>query len=236
MCKNKIIAIKNVEGGFWQLLDHPKITKMWAEYSSGAITLYYRDGRNQTLLTKCTGYNSQYGTPVSNDGSKLFVGAWEKNPGLRCYSTEQCDTIWKINYGRIRQVFCFDDYLAVLKAQDALLKIEINSGKIIAQINSSSIENQYLLSKHLVFVESINNEFCVVNTQAMKITKEYPQSVLNPNKCKSFIVNHVELVGRQIIVSGFESLAKDNSSVCPSLIPYRRIIDECFQGGTGDNN
>ncbi len=223
-----MISVKNVKGGFWQFWDHPAVSKIWSEYSTGITTVYYTDGNVQSLHAKCTGYNSQYGTPVSNDGSKLIVGAWEKTLGLTCYSIEQDAVIWRMKRPRIRQVFCFDEYLAVLEAQGAVLKINIHDGEIIAQIGSSSIEDQFYVSEHTVFVDSIGKEACVVNTQTMQIVKKYSQSVLNPRGCKSFILNRVELSGDRLMISGFECIANGTQSGKLSMEPYTRVIDDSF--------
>ena len=226
MGRNKLISVKNVKGGFWQFWDHPVVSKIWADYSAGITTVYYTNGSIRSLHAKCTGYNSQYGTPVSDDGSKLFVGAWEKTLGLTCYSIEQDSVIWQMKRPKIRQIFCFDDYLVALEAQGALYKINIQDGKTVARIDNGALEDQFCLSEHTVFVNSIGKEACVINTQTMQNVKKYPRSVLNPRGCISFTLNRVELSGGRLMIYGFECIANDTQSGRLSMEPYTRIIDE----------
>lgn len=229
MSKNKVLAIEHVEGGFWQYVDHTMLSKIWSEFDSGAITVFYKNGSTKTVMADCAGYNSQYGTPVSDDGRKLVIGAWEKRQGLRCYSIEKGNMIWQLHIPRVRQVFCFSDYLAVLEAKKALLKINLDNGEILAHIRSNTIENQFWISKHLVFVDSIKGTPCVINTESMRIVKEYPLSVVNPNSRKSFIINNVELSESGITIFGFESVSNEKSRF--ALSPFSRIIDAGFHVG-----
>ncbi len=236
MSKNKVLSIEYAEGGFWQFVDHSMLSKIWSEYDSGAITIFFKSGSTKTVMANCAGYNSQYGTPVSDDGRKLVIGAWEKRQGLRCYSLENGNMVWQIHIPRIRQIFCFSDYLAVLEAKKALLKINLNNGEVLAQICSSTIENQFLISNHLVFVDSIKGTPCVVNTESMRIVKVYPLPVVNPNSRKSFIINKAELTENIITISGFESESNEKNRL--ALSPFSRIIDTSFEPtvNTGDGS
>lgn len=129
-----------------------------------------------------------------------------------------------MNRPKIQQVFCFDEYLAVLEAQKALLKIDIHDGKTIARIDNGSIIRQFRISEHTVFVDSIGKEACIVNTKTMQIVKKYARSVLNPHGCISFILNRVELSEGRLIIYGFES--GDTQRERLPMEPYSRIIDE----------
>lgn len=213
--------------GFWQHLNHQTILKIWCDYETKLVTIFYKTGQIKTIDIDIDVYNSQYGVTVTEDGAKIIIGSWEKKKGLRCYKVENGDMLWHLQLPKIRSVILFDDYLSVVQGGKSLMKVSLETGEILAEIKSSTIEKQFLLFDSYIFLSTLKGKNCVFDTQSMRKIKDYPNSLINPNDCLSIIINDVEYCGTVKII-GFEEYAHGTYEKEHRPMPYERIIDMNF--------
>lgn len=94
------MEISRTPFGFVEVLDHPIIDNIEFTYA-GICNISYRNGATRTLDMESDIYNSQYGIPVSNDGTMLFRSDWEN--GIYAISAENGVVIWCFRQRRIRR-------------------------------------------------------------------------------------------------------------------------------------
>ena len=180
-------------------------------------------------------YNSQYGTPISADGSKLFIGSWEKaldgvKRGLRAYDIESDSLLWRLNEGKIRNIFVYSDYLIATQADASVLKVDINSGEVLGQVRSRAIEHAFDLGSPYILVDSIGSKLGVVDVEKMEVVKKYDiykSKILNPSSCRSLVIQDAQLQDNILTVSGFEGCPPDDPYSIEST-PFSRIMDSNF--------
>ena len=204
----------------------------------GTCTIHYRAKPpkefDNSIIDFDTLHGSSYGMPISNDGKKLFVGSWYKvedgvKKGLRAYDTETGALLWRLNEGKIRHIFVYDDYLIVLQAYSAVLKVDINSGEVLGRLKSRDAEKIFDLGTPSFILLDLNaSRLRVVDTEKMQIVKKYSPSITDPSNCV-FSFERAELRDNTLIVSGFEQPPDmDFEPDDPRGIPFERVIDTDF--------
>ena len=163
-----------------KLIMEGKVTE-WdkIEYVGTCTIHYHHKPPKEFNHISFDGYNSQYGMPVSTDGSKLFIGSWEKTlngvkRGLRAYDIESGALLWRLNEGKIRNIFVYSDYLIAIQADVSVFKIDINSGEVLEKIKSGTIEQQFeVVGSPYIFVDSIGGKLSIVDPETMLVIKKY---------------------------------------------------------------
>ena len=170
-------------------------------------------------------HNSSYGVPISEDGSKMFVGRWEWNKGLQAYDTETGVLLWRLKQGRIRNIFVRSDYLVVAKANAAVFKVSIDSGKILGQIKGIGIEGIYNLDSPYILADVPVGKMLAIDTDKMAIVKKYGNKVVNPLNCLGIVICDVALKDNVLSISGEDQCPKNGA-------PFKdRVIDSDFYKG-----
>jgi len=245
------MQIEFVEGGFTQYFDNEVIEKIvclgdciqevdkYKFVGTCSIYFHHRPPKELCSMNFNVVYNSQYGMPISEDGSKLFVGHWEKTldgdkRGLEAYDIESGFLLWRLNEGKIREVFVYSNYLVALQANGAVFKVDIDSGKILAQIKSGTIEQQFDLGSSYILVEAVRGKLSVIDTEKMAVVKVYGPNVVNPSNYLSVLIQNVILQDDILTVSGLEGYSNDDDfnifQECPisQEKPFSRVIDSSF--------
>ena len=227
------MQLQRIEKGFIEVVKNERIERLECMHD-GSCTVFYRNNLNlpERLDVGCTAYNRQYGIPVSEDGSKLFVGCWEKGSaqkgrGLVAYDIESGSSIWKLNEGRIRMIFVYKEYLIVTKANAAIYKIDINNGEVLATVKGAGIEYTHDLETPYILVDSLSGKLSVLNVESMCVVKRYSQKIINPSACLSITINDATLSENRLTITGFEM----QSYSPPNLnnpVKYTRVIDDQF--------
>jgi len=234
------MRIELIDGGFIEIIENGVVEKVACMYD-GTCTIHFYDNPPKTLNVGCSSYHSQYGIPVSEDGSKLFIGNWESEPGgfkkgLHAYDISTGTLLWRLDEGKIRHIFVYQKYLITLKANAALFKVDIDNGVVLEQIKSGSVENAYDLGFPYVFVDTVKGNLCVLDIECMSILKKYGSvygsKIINPSNCISLVINDVALQGHTLTISGFEQeravTTRDMSEYLATNKPFSRIIDTDF--------
>jgi len=154
------------------------------------------------------------------------MGGLEK--GLTAFDIDNGAVLWRLNEGKIRNIFVFHNYLIVFKAYAALLKVDPVSGVVINQLRSTAMERVIDLSCPYVYVDTISGSHCVVDTEQMKISKKYNMKTVNPSNCLSFVVQSASLHNGVLEISGFEEFPCKDYSL-KGQTPFNRVIDSSFQ-------
>ncbi len=171
------ITVKLVAGnGFWQYLDNIAVEKIWSSYTDETQTFFFRDGRMVTVKTGCTSFNRQIGTPISSDGQKMFLNIWEK--GIICYDLMTMSVVWKLRKPHTMHIIVFDDYITVDKNGGYIIKIDMESGKIIDEIKSSTIIQHSRVSKNEVLAYYIKKTLAIIDTRDMSIVKLFEREYI----------------------------------------------------------
>lgn len=223
------MQIELIDGGFIQIIENDTVKKIVCNYD-GKCTVYFNDKPPNELNIGCTVFNRQYGIPVSEDGKKLFVGSWEK--GIHAYDTASGSLLWTLPEKKIRNIFAYLNHLIALKANAAVIKVDIDSGTVLGQVKSGAIENAYDLGFPYALVDTVKGSLCILDVEDMKIVKnygsKYGSKLVNPTKSLSIAIQDATLKGDTLTISGVE---QENYSTTFSLSnnkPFSRVIDTDF--------
>ncbi|MCC7572638.1 MAG: PQQ-like beta-propeller repeat protein [Candidatus Methanofastidiosum sp.] len=225
------MRIENIEDGFMEIIENGVIEKVVCKYD-GICTVYFYDKPPKELNVGCSSYNSQYGIPVSVDGSKLFVGSWEKGlggkeKGLLAYDIASGSLLWRLAEGKIRSIFVYSNYLIVLKAGASIMKLNIDSGVVLEQIKSSAIEHLFDLGFPYALVDAIAGKLSVVDVEEMLIVRKYGSQIVNPSNCLSVLIQDAALHGEALTIYGVEDYPDKNYQLSGPQ-KFERVIDKNF--------
>jgi len=176
--------------------------------------------------------NSHYGIPVSKDGSKLFVDAWENGisglkKGISAYDIASDSLIWRFSEGRIGRIFVYSNYLVFFKSLNSIFKVDIDSGAVLGSIKSGTIESLYDLGFPYALANTISGKLSVVDVEKMLVVKKYSKKITNPSNYLSHVIRDVTLRDNMLLISGFED-NPDYSAEFTAPNDFERIIDTDF--------
>ena len=228
------MRIEAIDNGFAEFMDHPCIEKVICKYDS-TCTVWFQNKSFKTLKVNCSVYNRQYGIPVSNDGTKLFVGDWER--GLSAFDIQSGEQLWRFRPGGIRNVFVFPEYLVVARAYKEVVKIDIETGERCASIKSGTIDQIFSLSGPYVFADTISGHHCIIDAEKMVITEKISPKSINPHACLSLMIQDVKSNDHSILVIGREDYPQKqfDSDHIKNGMPFSRRI-EVMTDWTGRKN
>jgi len=176
-------------------------------------------------------YNRQYGMPVSEDGSKLFVGDWDK--GLCCYDTTSGERLWKYRPAKVREIFVYPTYLVAVRAYASIIKLDIETGELISELRSGTLKDIYDLEYPYVLADSFRGKLCVIDVKSMSVVKDYgsifKNKVINPLNCYSVVVTEATVQDNILVISGFESAPNGVDDNSFESDPFTRVIDDNFE-------
>lgn len=218
---------ENTKTGFVQKIEKAGLERIECNYK-GTCTVYFYDKSPLELNVGCSFYNSQYGIPVSNDGKKLFVGSWET--GLCAYDILSGALLWRFKPGKIRNIFVYTDYLVVLSAYTSVVKIDIETGKMLAEVRSSTLERIFDIGAPYIFADRLSGKYGVIDVEKMTVVKKYASKTVNPSECLSLMIGEVVLQDNAITILGMEEYPQKNfdSKILTGGKPFSRIIDPSF--------
>lgn len=217
--------VKKDKDGFVQIFHSPIIDRIRFMHN-GICKIYYQDGRFLDFYTGCEAvYNSQWGTALSLDGEKLFVSSWEN--GLVAFCTRTGKKLWQYKRSRITSVFPYSGYLIACRYGKALLKLSLDSGEIIKELKSSTIQQMFEVDKNHLFVDCIRGRHCILTVAGLECVKNYQTSVVNPMNCLSHCIQRAYLKDGQLFIEGFEDYPNSNYATSQQAA-FCRMIDPEF--------
>jgi len=147
-------------------------------------------------------FNSQYGTPISNDDQFLFVGTWYN--GLYCYEISTGNLLWKKGPGRVRTIIPIDNYVIVEMQGRGIYKRTIQTGDLVTVVKMSGIENLFQISENEIFAGPKRNRSFVYQIPELIEKQTILNSVLNPNDSLTFVILDCHKAEGHLVVSGWE--------------------------------
>ena len=181
---------------FETIIENGIIDKIVSLYCDNAdeenICIMYANGRKHYIGIPIDSYNSQYGLPVSNDSSLLYVSSWEK--GLMAYDIESGALVWRFKASRICDIAVYDGFIVVKKDSHAIIKLNEKTGEFISEIKSGTILRFNYLNDKFALVDSIRGKISLVDVHTMQIVRKYPHN---------FAAVNAYLRGNELHVTGF---------------------------------
>ena len=221
------MRIENIDFGFVEVIEHSGIEKIICKYN-GICTIYFYDRPPCQINIGCSSFNAQYGIPISEDGRKLFVGSWEM--GLCAYDILSGTQLWKYKSGKIRNIFVYPDFLIVARAYSSVVKVDIETGTLLSEIRSGTLERIFKLDTSFIFADTISGKHSVIDIDKMCVVKKYPAKIINPHNCLSLMVRDAVLKENILTIIGLEEYPQKNFT--PNTFvrckPFSRIIDPNF--------
>ena len=203
------VRVEKFKGGFTTYFQDHTVSKVVSYYDKTCV-IHYTDGSQRTI--ELTGkdvvdvYNSQFGVPVSDDGSKLFLSSWEN--GLAAFDTGTNAVLWRYKRSRITKVFIFPDYLVTKRRYESILKFDIDTGELLGMVKSGTLERMFHLVGQYVLVDSYRGKLSIIDTENMTVVKQFPQKLINPFECLSFVIREAEFKENKVIIRGFEGMPR----------------------------
>jgi len=214
------MQIELFKGGFAETFQQGDIAQIMFFYG-GTCEIRYQDGSAAVLSVPTSPYNSQYGVPVSSDGSMLFVADWDA--GVSTYAVMSGRKIWSVSEKRIRNIDVFNGYIVMVKYNAALLKADELTGKQITQLKGRFSHSFRIDDSHLL-LETNSGTLCLVNTDELTIVKRYLQRVCNPEKFLSWCIQGAFVKDGKLSIYGFEQYPQGDYSN-PEKHDFERVID-----------
>ena len=150
-------------------------------------------------------FNRQYGTPISPDGTLVFIGVWDK--GLFCYSIPDGRLVWKQGPGKVRKILVCDTELIVEMCDRGIYHRKIVDGSISQVIPMSSIGIFYRISENELFAGPKYNQVFLYELPLLKAVGILGIRDLNVRNCLSFVITEARYEGNDLIIRGFENYA-----------------------------
>ncbi|MBE6616789.1 MAG: hypothetical protein E7627_02415 [Ruminococcaceae bacterium] len=221
------MRIEKVDIGFVEIIENAIIEKIVCRYD-GTCTVHFYDKSPQELNVGCSSFHSQYGIPVSDDGTRLFVGSWEK--GLCAYDILSGEVLWRFKPGKIRNIFVYSKFLIVSRANTSVIKIDIDTGELLDSIKSGTLEHIFDLGFPYIFADTMLGKHCIIDVEKMVVVKKYSSKIVNPFDCLSLMIRNVTLQDNVIIVSGVEQYPNKlyDAEMRENGKTFSRIIDNNF--------
>lgn len=130
-----------------------------------------RDGEQYEFKCYVTGYCSQYGIQVSNDGKYIYVISDEK--GLWCY-TYKGEIVWKTKYTSVSDVFPHTDNKITCVMSNRIAIIDEN-GNLIKKVSTLGAGGQGKVSDELI--ASLTSSNILVLFDSMTLEKKFKFSL-----------------------------------------------------------
>lgn len=226
------MKIEDIDYGFVERIENAVVEKIVFRYNS-TCTVYFHDKPSRELNIECSSYNSQYGIPISEDETKLFVGSWEK--GLCAYDIVSGELLWRFKPGKIRNIFVYSKFLIVSRAYSSVVKIDIETGEMIENIKSGTLEHIFDLGFPYIFADTISGKHCIIDIEEMAVVKKYGSKIVNPFDCLSLMIANAIRQQNVITILGIEEYPK--KMFCPKVASkgksFLRVIDSDFRENTG---
>lgn len=195
--------LKSTPEGLCQTYDNALVQSVLMR-RSGECTVRYLSGEEKTFqIPSDPVYVGQFGIPLSADGRCMAVPSWET--GLSVYSTLTGVRLWNVPDKRIRNVFIDQSSVVAVKYGESLLQFDLETGRKMCEIRSTSIETAYDLHDGRVFVCSVRGKYAVVRLKDLAIERQFSKSAVNPDKCLSVVITDASVSNGQILLRGFES-------------------------------
>jgi hypothetical protein len=225
------MRIENTKYGFIVIIENGIIEKIVCKYD-GICTVYFYEKPPKKLGIGCDVYNRQYGIPVSEDGSKLFIGSWAKGEGgnkkgLSAYDIETGSLLWNSPEGRIRSIFVYSTYLIAVKSYSAVFKYDINNGSKTGEIKSGTVDHAFDLGFPYIYVDSFKGKQSIIDVEKMSVVKKYSKKIVNPFNCLSVLIQNAVLDDNVLTISGIEEYPNMDHSKSGG-IAFSRVIDTDF--------
>lgn len=195
------MEIIRTDYGFTEELEHPFIHKIECVFPERCV-INFCDGSSNSFYMKSDIYNRLYGIPASKDGALIFKSEWDN--GIYAVSTKNGEIIWHFKKKRITRIFVYQTYIVALQQNKAVIKIDVLSGKELAEIKSPSIEDAFQLFEPYVLVDRIKGYLCILDTNSMIVTKRYHKATYNPEACLSVVIKDAYVKDGLVYIEGFE--------------------------------
>lgn len=213
--------IERTSGGMRQTYQNPLVCEIRLLYS-GDCMIRFADGTIKTAqIPSDPLYVAQYGIPLSEDGKFMAIGSWEN--GVSVYSTETCNLLWRCRTARIRQVFIYRSCVIAVKHGTGLLQFDLETGRKLREVRSTTVEAAYLLRDGMALVCSIKGKCALVRLEDLAVERLFPKAAINPNHCLSLVITGASAEKDRIIVQGFESWCNGNPADRENR-PFQRIL------------
>lgn len=203
------MRIEKFKGGFTTYFQDHIVNKVVSYYDRTCV-IHYTDGSQRTI--EFTGkdvvdsYNAQFGVPVSDDGSKLFLSSWEN--GLAAFDTATNAVLWRYKRTRITNSVVYRSYLVAKRDCESILKFDIETGEVLAVAKSGTLERMFHLVGQYILVDTYRGKLSVIDTENMTVVKQFPQKLINPFECLSFVIREAEFKENKVIIRGFEGMPR----------------------------
>lgn len=219
------MRLEPIDGGFVEVIENGIVEKIFCMYD-GICTVYFYDKPPKKLNVDCSSYNKQYGIPVSKDGQKLFFSSWEE--GLFAYDIFSGTILWKMKGTKITSIIVHDTYIITKKYCASIIKLDIDSGEVLAEIKSGTIERDFDLGGSYILVDSIKGKLSVIDTEKMLVVKKYNPKIVNPSNSLSVSIHDATLQGNTLTISGAEEVQTSRTYNETNYKAFNRVIDTDF--------
>ena len=201
------IIIERCADGFRQHLHNEYVREIWSYYiEHSECVLYYKDGRRKQLNIGCSSFNSQFGTPVSEDGKHIFINKWSS--GLYSFCTETGLMDWKAGEKFTHEFILFRRYITLMHASKGLLKIDSESGEIIDELKDKTFVSHYHLSDSLIAVSTSRNTLEIVDSKSWEHVGSFNLNAMMEELGK-ITVTWARCDNERIIAEGFKTYPED---------------------------
>jgi hypothetical protein len=147
-------------------------------------------------------FNSQYGTPLSPDGRRVFIGNWYR--GLFCYSTVTGDLLWHKGPGKVRMIVPTADHVIVEMCDRGIYKRDLSTGELVAQVKMTAIEILLPISGSEILAGPTRGSYSLYSIPNLRELQRITSSLLDPTRCLSVTIREAEKKDNLLVVRGWE--------------------------------
>lgn len=210
--------------GFSQNYHDKTFQTINCDINTQMCTVIFQSGNANSFPTVVSAYNRQYGITVCPDKAWILMSDWDW--GVYCYNAKTGQLVWKIKDSCVQGIFYANDHLVVHKANNALQKIDIATGRIQKCISSSVLESAFSISDQLLFVNRIGRYACLFNIKTFSILRKYKKRTINPKECLSLVIQSAYIENEALVIAGIEQYANGRYvNALDNVATFKRTVD-----------
>ncbi len=148
-------------------------------------------------------FNQQYGTPVSPDGERLYIGVWTR--GLFCYSVSTGKVLWRIGPGRVRHILVHGDFVIFCSAGRGIYKVEGKTGTLVKRIPFSGLDVLSSMSPNELFVGTKRDWYIIYSLPELEENARIRAAWLHALCGGAYILLSAKRCGDELVLEGWRA-------------------------------
>lgn len=181
------------------------------------VSVAFQDGSAYRWSSNwVTSYHYQFGIAASFDGQYIFLQTWEN--GLLCLDSRTGKKLWRTKSRRgVTSLFVNKNTILCHQHEHALQLIDMYTGEVIKERRPAKAWGFQAIDHSHIVCQVTARRWEIIDTETLDVKAAFSHWEFT-NGHTDYMVNHIRLEGKQLIIRGFKN-AWDDSVSPPTRLP-----------------